>query len=231
MSYVSPPVTHTHPQAAFSPEKTTLVESFSDPDLAICSHAHQVLVSIADEPLSTPIFHYWNLAHAHPSSAPSLAIPTQLSLNNVQSIRGYRDLGTFLLPATEVSTIAQRHKYLSSLAADRGDQEPISRIIERLRCIYVPSQGISVRLFTIQVLGNAANSLFVGGPVPVWKWAKPDSTYGRQSGFWETEVSRAIVDGEWAAGKTLLLLVQGVSEERKEELMHRRVKFPAQDPT
>jgi len=61
----------------------------------------------------------------------------------------------------------------------------------------------------------------------VWKWAKPESTYGRTTGYWETDMERAIVDGERNAGKELRLFVRGVSEERREELRTGRVSFLA----
>ena len=47
----------------------------------------------------------------------------------------------------------------------------------------------------------------------MWKWIKPESSYGVTSGFWETDLERAITDGEWRAGKELQLLVRGVSEQ------------------
>jgi hypothetical protein len=40
-------------------------------------------------------------------------------------------------------------------------------------------------------------------------------------------MERAIMDGEWNAGKELHLLVLGVSEERREELRTGRVRFLA----
>ncbi len=66
-----------------------------------------------------------------------------------------------------------------------------------------------------------------GGPAPVWKWAKPESIYGRTTGFWKTDMERAMMDGEWNAGKELHLWVEGVSEERREELRTGRVRFLA----
>lgn len=78
-------------------------------------------------------------------------------------------------------------------------------------------------MFAIPVLSDSEDTLLTGGPVPVWKWAKPGSIYGRTTGFWETEMERAIVDGEWDAGKELRLLVRGVSEGRREELRTGRV--------
>ena len=174
---------------------------------------------------------------AQSSSASSLAIPTRLSLNNLKSIRGFQDLGTWQIPVAKAADVAERHNYLSSLVADRNKQEPpvsneteiVSRIMDRLHRTSAPADSVSVRLFTISVLGDGTETLFTGGPAPVWKWAKPESAYDLKSGFWETELDRAIMDGEWAAGGALLLLVQGVSEKRKEQLMHLRVRFPARD--
>ena len=121
--------------------------------------------------------------------------------------------------------------------ADRSDQENppasneaelISRVVERLHREPAPqSQGVSIRMFAIPVLSDSTETLLTGGPAPLWKWAKPDSIYSRTTGFWETEMEHALMDGEWNAGNELNLLVQGVSEERREELRTDRVRFLA----
>lgn len=206
-----------------------------DSDLTTNCHTHQLLITIVDtdSPSSLSLLHHWQLAHTQSSSA--RAILTKLSPSTLPLIRGFRDLGTHQLPVAQASDVVERHSYLSSLVtADRSDQENplasneaelISRLVERLHREPAPqSQGVSIRMFAIPVLSDSTETLLTGGPAPVWKWAKPESTYGRITGFWETDMERAIKDGEWNAGKELHLLVQGVSEERREELRTGRVR-------
>ena len=209
-----------------------------DPDLATNCHTHQLLVTIADTDSSSllSLLHHWHPAHDHPSSAQ--AILTNLSPSSLPSIRGFRDLGTHQLPVAQASDVVGRHSYLSSLVtADRSDRanppasdeaEIISRLVEHLRREPAPqSQGLSIRMFAIPVLSDSSETLLSGAPAPVWKWARPESTYGRTTGFWETDMERAILDGERNAGNELRLLVRGVSEERREEGGSGRVRVLA----
>ena len=189
-----------------------------------------------DDDLHSPVLHHWGSIPAISSPIASLVIPTNLALNSIQHIRGFRSLGTFRLPEIKASDPFGLHHYLTSIIADRSGQAPtgssdteiIDRVLDRLHSTSFPPRAVSVQLYSISVLSNTTEALFSGGPVPAWRWSKPESIYGRVSGFWETDVSEAIVHGEWNAGRDLHLLVLGVSEERKEELMQRRVKFPAQ---
>jgi hypothetical protein len=75
-----------------------------------------------------------------------------------------------------------------------------------------------VEFFSIEVLGESPKELLPDGLVPVWKWVKPTSSYDRKMGFWEVDLDKALVDGEWNAGRELLVLVKGVEEEKAEEM-------------
>jgi hypothetical protein len=48
----------------------------------------------------------------------------------------------------------------------------------------------------------------------VWKWAKPQSAY-RKSGAWEMTLEKAVIDGEWSAGKGMVILVKSVRDENE----------------
>lgn len=200
----------------------------------ICSHPHELLVSIntADHDPST-VLHHWDFTSTEKTTVtPSLAIPTSLSLNSLQHIRGFRDLGSCWLPATEVADDTRLHDYFTSLISDddggqkspfSSDAEIISCILERVHRTPSSPQDITVQLFAISVLSNSTGALFTGGPFPLWKWAKPESVYGELTfqgvltGSWETDVEKLIAKGERSAGKDLQLLMRGVSEERGEE--------------
>jgi hypothetical protein len=75
------------------------------------------------------------------------------------------------------------------------------------------------------VFGDSEEGLLTGGPIPLWKWAKPTNIYGRNTGFWKVELGKAIEDGEWMAGKELQILVKGVPDGSAEDLMKHRTKF------
>lgn len=158
------------------------------------------------------------------SSTTSIRIPTQLDINSLQQVRNFRELGTFTLPIALPS--ADIHQYLTSLITQSptvsSDPEIIPHIVAQLSSL-PQNEGLSVQFFSIPVFSNSQETILTGGPIPVWKWAKPTSYYGRKTGFWEVEIGRAIEDGEWAAGKELLILVKGVSEGKAEEFKKHRV--------
>ncbi|KIH95332.1 hypothetical protein SPBR_04015 [Sporothrix brasiliensis 5110] len=81
-----------------------------------------------------------------------------------------------------------------------------------------------VQLYTVSTYGEYAvlEHIFRDGRVPVWKWLKPAGPYGPLRGFWETELTQALEDGQWRGGTGLMLLVTGVSEATRESLVGRR---------
>jgi hypothetical protein len=197
----------------------------SDPDLAaVCAHPHLLLISVTKsiDGSGTTVLHHWTAR----SPTSSISIYTHLDVNSLRQVRSFRELGTFTLPIAIAS--ADIHQYLTSLITKSStvssDPEIIPHIVAQLSSL-PQNQGLSVQFFSIPVLSNSPEALLTGGPIPVWKWAKPTSSYGRKTGFWEVEMGRAIEDGEWAAGKELLILVKGVSEGKAEDLKKRRVIF------
>lgn len=168
------------------------------------------------------MIHYWTAR----SPTTTITIYSQLSIDSFQHVRNFRELGTFTLP-TGIET-SDVHQCLTSLITESpavsSDPEIIPRIVAQLSSL-PQNKGLSVQLFSIPVFGSSAEGLLAGGPIPVWKWAKPTSLYGRKIGPWEIELGKAIEDGEWTAGKELQILVKGVSEENAENLRKHRAKF------
>lgn len=135
-------------------------------------------------------------------------------------------MGTFMLPTSKGPSGI--HQYLTSLITESStfasEEEVISHIMAQLPSA-LQDRGLSVQLFSFPVLSDSPDALLTGSPIPVWKWAKPKSFYGRKTGFWEVDLSRAVEDGEWSAGKQLLILVKGVSQEKGEDLKKRKVIY------
>ena len=61
--------------------------------------------------------------------------------------------------------------------------------------------------------------------MPIWKWAKPGSPYGRKMGLWKVDFGKALKDGEWNAGKDLLLLVREIEKEMADEVEKRMIGY------
>lgn len=76
----------------------------------------------------------------------------------------------------------------------------------------MPDQGTFVQFFSFPVFSNSPNEVSTDGLLPMWKWVKPNSIYSKR-GFWEAELHEALEHGEWNAGKDLILLTRGVSEQ------------------
>lgn len=146
------------------------IERFKNQDLEICSHPHELLVSITetDQLLPPTILHQWDSVHVRSSTSASasLAVPTKLTHENLKLIHGFRDLGTFQLPATEVSDPAGVHRYLTSLVPNSNDTNSpassdagiISFILSHLQSLSSSSSlqtvSVSVHFFAVLVLSN-----------------------------------------------------------------------------
>lgn len=196
----------------------------SDPDLAAFSHPHVLLISVIKsvDGLGATMVHYWTAC----SPTTSITIYSQLGISSFQHVRNFQELGTFTLPMEiEPSNV---HQCLTSLITESptisSDPEIIPHIVAQLSSL-PQNKGLSVQLFSIPVFGNSAEGLLTGGPIPLWKWAKPTSIYGRTMGSWELELGKAIEDGEWTAGKELQILAKGAPDGNAEDLRKHRAKF------
>jgi hypothetical protein len=72
---------------------------------------------------------------------------------------------------------------------------------------------ISVEFYVVSITGTDPYRLFEGEE-RVWRWRKPSSQY-RKSYTWLKTVDAAVVDGRWAGGKDLTLLVEGTTKGQK----------------
>ena len=52
---------------------------------------------------------------------------------------------------------------------------------------------------------NSSGPVFGDSLLPVWKWIKPDATYGKND-FWEAELREALEDREGIGGQELIVL-------------------------
>ena len=158
------------------------------------------------------MLHHWTTR----SLTSSISIHTRIDVNSLRQVQSFRELGTFTLPIAITSV--DIHQYLTSLITKSfGQSLQTQKSFHTLWDSFRLFRKVKVYLSSSSTISalNSREALLTGGPIPVWKWAKPTSSYGRKTGFWEVEVGRAIEDGEWAAGKELLILVKGVSEEKR----------------
>ncbi|KAE8133344.1 hypothetical protein BDV38DRAFT_274426 [Aspergillus pseudotamarii] len=203
-----------------------------DPDLKTHIHPHTLLISITrkDAQILPTVLHYWN----HDSA---IAIVTKLTEAQLHYIRGFEEVGTFPPPIEGVCDSLALHRYFVSLVEGKGNREAVDDAISQLRggggggggggsdTTSCRNRGkVDFRIFVITVFGVESEDLLRGGLAPVWKWAKPESVYYPRTGFWEAEVESVLADAEWMAGRGLQLLVQGVSEERKQKLRRAKSK-------
>lgn len=183
---------------------------------AIHSYPHTLLVSVTnaiDGP-STTTFHHWTAQFA----PASIYIYTQLDIDSLKYVRDFRELGTFTLP---IATYADIHKHLTSMITESSEILSELEVIPYILAKLTGSpthQGLPVRLFSIPVFSDNPEALLINGQIPVWNWTKPTSPYSQKAGLWEVEIKKAILDGEWSAGKELTILVKGVSEDEAEDL-------------
>lgn len=212
-----------------------------DPDMETYAYPHTMLISLCSAAPSSAstVLHYWDVESTERTSpTPQILIHTQLTLDNLRSIHGFQQLGTFTLPVSTTSGSAGISQFLMSLVTDgdgyesqflaaspNSSDEIITRILAQLRKLQsaTAQETVSFQLVTIPVFSNTAKVLSAGESIPLWKWAKPTSLYGLKSGWWQREIDRAIEDGERNAGKDLQLIVRAVSEEKWEELMDRNL--------
>ena len=202
-------------------------------------HQHATLLITVTQQDSMPRsaiipLHHWSLTDGRPSSGQVLLL--KLEPNEMSCVRGTQALFKIELPKAQMSDEAGRHSYLSSLVSDIYDRlekplvsdesDLINRLLSRLRhdLAQSPSQEkVSVDTFVMPILGNSEELLWSGGPVPVWKWIKPESTYAQKEGFWEADLQHAINQGRIFAGDGIRILVRGVSEEKREALKTARM--------
>jgi hypothetical protein len=210
-------------------------------DLEICSSSHELLISSAETTDDLPplaVFHHWNLVHVQSSISASTsssdAILAKLGHKELKLLHGLRDLGTFYLPATDVSSSDGIHDYLTALidSSVSSDFEIISSILSHLISTSCSPQAgiVSVHFLALVVHSNSSDALFSGGPAPAWKCFIPtDLPWTPQSGAWKPDLEDLLTYPEWYRQGERRLLLQGVSEERAEELRQSIILFPCSE--
>lgn len=177
-------------------------------DLGLCPHRHQVLVSITNKGQQSPltVLHHWDPTDLNSS----IAIRANLSASGLQYVGGFQELGAFGLSETDVLDVETVHRCLTSRITRRSSESDlVASIIESLRkTADSTASGKSTQLFLISVFSGTQGPLFGRDSVPQWKWAKPENIYPRKTGSWETDVGRAVENGEFEAGRGWYLLVR-----------------------
>jgi hypothetical protein len=220
------------------------MERLYNRDLEICSYSHELLISSAETTDDLPplaVFHHWNSVHVQSSISASTsssdAILAKLGHKELKLLHGLRDLGTFYLPATAVSSSDGIHDYLTALidCSVSSDFETISSILSHLispSCS--PQAGIvSVHFLALVVHSNSSDALF---SAPEWKcfiptdlpWT-PQSGAWKPIGAWKPDLEDLLTYPEWYRQGERRLLLQGVSEERAEELSRSIILFPCSE--
>ncbi|KAK4243431.1 hypothetical protein C7999DRAFT_18213 [Corynascus novoguineensis] len=176
------------------------------PELEVCSQKHQILAVADESDGNGPVL--FILYHWRPPSVRTIALE-KLSPRLLSTIKNAVSLGTFFLEDDlEVS-----ETFSELLAAQPENPEPTAQLFSALVSqLPAPNRGTRMQFFTFPVLGDSSDQVIGEGCFPVWKWVKPESMYPRKRGVWETKLHKALDDGEWNAGKDLILLVRGVSE-------------------
>ncbi|KAI9644748.1 hypothetical protein NHQ30_006775 [Ciborinia camelliae] len=210
--------------------------SISEPD-STCSYLHILLITTTS-PLhksatTVTTLHHWSL-QSQPKSSLNI-IQTKLDINSLRNIKDFQELGTFNIPIEAVSTgphgvYAHLTSFLTESSTDfSSDKEIVAYIISHLTFLSEPCgpKSLPLHFYSIPVFSDRSEGITVNGLFPVWKWAKPSSSYSRKTGHWEVEAMQAIEDGVWTAGKDLILFVRGVDEEKLEYLRTHKTNFLA----
>ena len=138
----------------------------------------------------------------------------------LRNINGCAYLGTFFLSgdldiSTSLSDLLMTQQQPGGSPGGPGERATAELLADLISRLHVPesdNKGTFVRFFSFPVFSNRPDDIVItgDGPVPVWKWMKPDGSY-RKAGFWEAELNEALEHGEWNGGNDQLLLVRGVA--------------------
>ena len=137
-----------------------------------------------------------------------------MSPGGLSAIKGFTPLGAFL-----VADYLNMSETLSQLLAKNLPEhglglDPTPQLLADL-VAQLPEpvdRGELLQFFSFPVFGNSPDRVLSDGPRPAWTWSKPGSAY-RKAGSWGADLDKVLEDGEWSAGKDLLLLVKGVSDQ------------------
>jgi hypothetical protein len=136
---------------------------------------------------------------------------TQLGAAQIELLQDHKPHGTWTLPCLGADFPGFLHRQIVDLHTHSADPDMLSK----LSASVAGQQAVNattVQLFGIKVLREDDDGWLAPGGRLMWKWVKPRSIY-RTSGSWETTLEKAVVGGEWSAGKGMVILVKSVHDE------------------
>lgn len=136
---------------------------------------------------------------------------TQLGAAQIELLQDHKPCGTWTLPCLKADFSGFLHRQVVDLHTHSADPDMLSKLSTSI----AGQQAVNttqVQLFSIKVLRENDGGWLVPENKLMWKWVKPQSIY-RKSGSWETTLEKAVVDGEWSAGKGMVILVQSIHDE------------------
>ncbi|KAK3943047.1 hypothetical protein QBC46DRAFT_378814 [Diplogelasinospora grovesii] len=192
-------------------DPSALGETIPDADLETCSHRHEILAAVieADRGRPLPIV---TLYHWQPPTV-RLKCRVMLSPDVLPTIKGFTALDTYFLPKSLDRDISETFSALLTATPPSGPEITPQLLSDLIAQLPITDQGDFVQFFSFSVFSNSPNEVLADGLLPIWKWAKPNSSYNCKRGFWETNLHQALEHVEWTAGKDLILLIIGVSEQ------------------
>ncbi|EUC32874.1 hypothetical protein COCCADRAFT_37226 [Bipolaris zeicola 26-R-13] len=188
-------------------------------DLARLTRPYTLLITIPIEPSSATTISYW----APPEFQPHhFQLRTTLKPAQIQLVQSHEDHGIVRIAAREPDLANFFHQKLEHLQTSSHDANMVSKLVANLRCEEV-NEGAALHIFSIQILGDESGNLVPEGCSLLWKWAKEQSPY-RKSGSWDHRLVQVLVDAEWTAGKSIVILAKGVDEEEYERVVKGAIK-------
>lgn len=136
---------------------------------------------------------------------------TQLGAAQIELLQDHKSHGTLTLPCPEADFAGFLHRQIVNLRTHSMDPDMLSKLSTSISG-QEAGNTTQVRMFEIKVRREDDDGWLVPDGKLMWKWVKPQSVY-RKSGAWETTLEKAIVDGEWSAGKGMVILVKSVRDE------------------
>jgi hypothetical protein len=136
---------------------------------------------------------------------------TQLNAAQIELLQDHKPHGALTLPCLGSAFPAFLHRRIVDLRTHSSDADLVSKLSASMAGQKGENET-QVQLFGLEALRESDDGWFSPGGKLVWKWAKPQSAY-RKSGAWETTLEKAVIDGEWSAGKGMVVLVKSVRDE------------------
>ena len=174
------------------------------------------------------------------STAPvSYPVPGELRPDTLTMVQGFQDCGIFHLPKESIGDEADhlQQRLRDALSArlhglheancteDSGSEhvDSVGLVDSKQKDVDLDNRDAPVfHVYKIHMFTKSADAFDSPEQTTLlFKWAKPESVYDRKSGFWETTLFDVIEDGMFNAGRDLMVLVRGVSNDRMKDLQER----------